>query len=514
MFATVQSTERNDQTNWEKLKEKFKFLNGIINYIILYIENCSIHGLHFLTKGGLTLFERLFWLILVILSQYFCVYIAMSSVYIYQTKNTHVGIERDFYFWNTSLPSVTICPMKRIDDEKFDEFCDHNDIVLDRKKTLRDFLEQLANSTYINFKYLPDYGSIYRTLDKLNVKPQQYMELIYNVTADMTRNPIDMYRARCIHDNANIQVRQVLTEYGLCYLTNNYLGQKYTSSFLIYGQYPDVNPFEGKKPFRKILSGSFFDKDVSYTFIGFPESIDLFVHSPYDVMKVDSNFGYAEDHLEFDPATMEIVTGTGFDEASVRQRHCRFPHESNLTHFPIYTKNICLQECRLNLVYKTCKCIPHFYPNRFGKPKAVCDYRTLKECVGQYADQFLKLFVVNSAKGVEIMTNKNLKRAPCYCDQNCEDSVVTIQAVHHYIFVSVQVMLSSKPLLGSIGAQVSMKTWPRQRLKRIIIFNFSDLLVYIGGTAGLFMGFSVLGALEIVYFFTLRLLFHLLGYKL
>uniref|UniRef100_A0A1A9VXG1 Uncharacterized protein n=1 Tax=Glossina austeni TaxID=7395 RepID=A0A1A9VXG1_GLOAU len=103
-----------------------------------------------------------------------------------------------------------------------------------------------------------------------------------------------------------------------------------------------------------------------------------------------------------------------------------------------------------------------------GKPKAVCDYRTLKECVGQYADQFLKIFVVNSASAGEIMTNKNLKKAPCYCDQNCEDSVVTIQAVH--------VMLSSKPLLGSIGAQVSMKTWPRQRLKRIIIFNFSDLL--------------------------------------
>ncbi|KAI9577967.1 hypothetical protein GQX74_014111 [Glossina fuscipes] len=124
MFATVQSAKPKDQIKWEKLKEKFNFLNGIINYIIKYIENCSIHGLHFLIKDGLTLFERLFWLILVILSQYFCVYIAMSSVYIYQTKNTHVGIERDFYFWNTSLPSVTICPMKRIDDEKFDEFCE------------------------------------------------------------------------------------------------------------------------------------------------------------------------------------------------------------------------------------------------------------------------------------------------------------------------------------------------------------------------------------------------------
>lgn len=53
-----------------------------------------------------------------------------------------------------------------------------------------------------------------------------------------------------------------------------------------------------------------------------------------------------------------------FSGASVDQRKCRFQHESNLTHFPVYTRNICIQECRLNLVYKLCKCIPHFYPNR------------------------------------------------------------------------------------------------------------------------------------------------------
>lgn len=49
---------------------------------------------------------------------------------------------------------------------------------------------------------------------------------------------------------------------------------------------------------------------------------------------------------------------------TVAQRNCRFPHESNLKHFEIYTKSFCMQECRLNLVYKKCKCIPHFYPNR------------------------------------------------------------------------------------------------------------------------------------------------------
>uniref|UniRef100_A0A1A9W6S9 Uncharacterized protein n=1 Tax=Glossina brevipalpis TaxID=37001 RepID=A0A1A9W6S9_9MUSC len=132
--------------------------------------------------------------------------------------------------------------------------------------------------------------------------------------------------------------------------------------------------------------------------------------------------------------------------------------------------------------------------------------RFFRKYTNLFLDNFLKIFEIDSEKGVEHVGHKKLEKPECYCDQNCEDSVVTIQAVH--------VMLSSKPLLGSIGAQLSMKTWPRRRLKRIIIFNFSDLLVYIGGTAGLFMGFSVLGALEIVYFFTVRLFFHLLGYKL
>lgn len=51
-------------------------------------------------------------------------------------------------------------------------------------------------------------------------------------------------------------------------------------------------------------------------------------------------------------------------DTTVRQRHCRFVTESNLTHFKIYSRGLCMQECRLNLVYRLCGCIPHFYPNQ------------------------------------------------------------------------------------------------------------------------------------------------------
>lgn len=47
-------------------------------------------------------------------------------------------------------------------------------------------------------------------------------------------------------------------------------------------------------------------------------------------------------------------------------------------------------------------------------------------------------------------------------------------------------------------------TWPIIRYKREVLFGWVDLLVSFGGIAGLFLGFSLLSGVEIVYYFTLR----------
>lgn len=41
-------------------------------------------------------------------------------------------------------------------------------------------------------------------------------------------------------------------------------------------------------------------------------------------------------------------------------------------------------------------------------------------------------------------------------------------------------------------------------MKRELIFAFTDVLVYIGGTAGLFLGCSLLSLTELLYFLTWR----------
>ncbi|EDW63297.2 uncharacterized protein Dvir_GJ13850, partial [Drosophila virilis] len=442
--------------------------------------------------------ERLLWFILLIASIYFCIISCLSSVHRFHTKSTHIGLERNSYYWNTSMPSITICPMRRINETLFDKYCRVNKLRGREKTEFWDFLENLANSTYTNFQNIPEYDSIDGTLDSLGIRPKHYMELIYNLTYDGTYEPIEAIRIRCVDGQIHMRARQILTEFGLCYLCSSYLGEEYSSRFLIFGEYPEFNKYLNLHRFIDVKQATFFDSDMGFTLLGFEcEAIDSYIHSAFEVMKVDNNFGYTHDGATYEPEVEEIVAESNFrTETSISQRNCRFYHESNLTHYPFYTKNICQQECRINLAYKICKCIPHFYPNQIANPKPVCNYKTLKSCFPRHASYFLKFYKKDGNRA---------ESAECYCEQNCIDAILKLKRALP--------MRGAKQLLGSMGSSISMNTWPRNQFKRQVIFSFTDLLVSIGGTAGLYLGFSVLGLVEFVYFFTLRLLWHLFGYE-
>lgn len=51
---------------------------------------------------------------------------------------------------------------------------------------------------------------------------------------------------------------------------------------------------------------------------------------------------------------------------------------------------------------------------------------------------------------------------------------------------------------------IEFLTWPIIRYKREVLFGWVDLLVSFGGIAGLFLGFSLLSGIEIIYYFTVR----------
>lgn len=64
---------------------------------------------------------------------------------------------------------------------------------------------------------------------KLDIDPQTYMKLIFNLTEDWSRRDgggNNEYKVTSKQDQGYLTSEQVLTELGICYTTNNYLLSK------------------------------------------------------------------------------------------------------------------------------------------------------------------------------------------------------------------------------------------------------------------------------------------------
>uniref|UniRef100_A0A1I8PSK4 Uncharacterized protein n=1 Tax=Stomoxys calcitrans TaxID=35570 RepID=A0A1I8PSK4_STOCA len=288
------------------------FLGGF-KHFQLYLATCCNHCYVYLVKNGLTWFERFFWLILIAMANYATIYVAWKSIDRYLTKNAFIGIDRDYLKWNTTLPSVTICPMERLDRQLFNAYCQTHQVTDKRRETLWDFLEHLANSTYMNFEDIPADPSIDDILNQVQLTPNKYMEVIFNLTRNNRTNSRTDLRIQCDHMGTFCHTRQILTEYGLCYLANSLLDEKYSSQYALFGTLPEANPYERKNETVAAFHITYIDKHMDYYFIGFNTSIDLYVHSPYEIMKVDNNYGYSDQNAYFDPEVVEITTEDNFE---------------------------------------------------------------------------------------------------------------------------------------------------------------------------------------------------------
>lgn len=206
----------------------------------------------------------------------------------------------------------------------------------------------------------------------------------------------------------------------------------------------------------------------------------MYLHGPYEVADIASKVllspeGY---FLQVYLTALTIYSSDRTRHLNVNQRKCRFFDESDLRHSPTYSYVLCRIECRITLAKKLCGCLPHFY-RRLSNEK-VCDVSGL-HCLANHKERLIAL------------------KHECECYPNCEDV--------NYIVDNLD---TRQWFLGS-NLQWGLKEYPRMRLKRDVLFGFSDVLVYIGGMAGLFLGCSVLSFIEIIYFFTLRLFCSLLN---
>ncbi|XP_031621556.1 pickpocket protein 28-like [Contarinia nasturtii] len=188
----------------------------------------------------------------------------------------------------------------------------------------------------------------------------------------------------------------------------------------------------------------------------------------------------------------------GLSAYKPNQRQCLFNSEKRLRFYNIYTKINCEEECLANFTRNECECVK-FSMSR-DKDTKICGAASIncyKMARKKYESYDGKLF-----------------RDEC----NCMDLCINIQ--YDYEIKKNNLLMMSENNTGgfqkshtgkyitSIGIGFK-ETEFINTVKRNELYTFADFLAICGGLLGLFMGFSALSFIELIYFATLHLFWKL-----
>ncbi|XP_026741058.1 uncharacterized protein LOC113503361 isoform X2 [Trichoplusia ni] len=305
------------------------------------------------------------------------------------------------------------------------------------------------------------------------IKPQDYAK----ISADLFIKLDDQTLTTLLKWPLSIDTS--MTEMGMCHVLNSNVAvfddpTKWSDSTVAYA--------------KKNIELSLHDIDYFVQIVNYAEAYKVYTLSPDEVIlsgAASLTFD-TEGFLSFGVQITSTRASEDIKYIPLHLRKCRqgFYYETTSKRYSIYSYNRCLLECRINMILKLCGCIPHFY-----KPldsERICSLAEL-ECVFEYKREILKLSASNDT--MEKFGNTNdIPRSfrECGCLGNCEEDVFTND---HETFLPQETMNR---------LSVSVSAFPKVRVKREIIFSFSDFFLRSGGVVNLCIGTSVISIMELL----------------
>ncbi|KAF2892978.1 hypothetical protein ILUMI_13195 [Ignelater luminosus] len=207
-----------------------------------------------------------------------------------------------------------------------------------------------------------------------------------------------------------------------------------------------------------------------------------------------------------------ITTSKSLVGYSPLHRKCFFTYEKELRFFKVYDQKNCLQECLSNFTYNHCNCVAFYMLHDNSTP--ICGPR-MDDCI----KEAVSLFLVNDIKiKMEYQQDKNKRNLKNYISTEKCDCLPTCNSLTFEAEVS-QTDWSWKEaanILSDKARELSKTThWSRLQIffkdmqfitsERNELYGNMDFLASCGGLLGLFIGFSFISIVEILYYISLRL---------
>ncbi|XP_054266848.1 sodium channel protein Nach-like [Macrosteles quadrilineatus] len=173
------------------------------------------------------------------------------------------------------------------------------------------------------------------------------------------------------------------------------------------------------------------------------------------------------------------------------ERNCYFPDETELEVAVQYSQRSCLIECRLHYFHQICGCRPYYF-NMLDNRIPICNATQLL-CIANHGSNLKFYRPPNNTNmrgfaATETVSPLNCSRCLPTCHESYYDDDTDLttdtqqRALENYGYLD---------LYYKYGGAVYYQ--------RDVTFGWIDLLVGIGGTAGLFLGISLLSVVELLF---------------
>ncbi|XP_048485845.1 pickpocket protein 28-like isoform X2 [Plutella xylostella] len=414
-----------------------------------FCQYTSIHGFNHIAAPGRMWLERILWIAIVAGATWGAVDISLGQWLRYRDNPTVVTVEKDFRSWTFAFPAVTVCVGNKTDPAK-----------------VQSVIQSLWNLGPSDEKYAY-YQQFVRDVANTNLTGaavyQQYAQ-DKSLDVDLFKLVVDVMPALDVKTswwNISFVSRwtPVMTEAGACYVTNSVaiadialrpIDANETKDF------PQACTFTGN----------------CYIVLEVTNDYYITTHSPYDV----ANFVtppvrvHATLQRKIRLSVTELGAGAAVRDLDVRRRSCLYLDEAPAEegYKKVYSASMCQRKCRYTLAMKHCQCKPHYYFYEDGPP---CTPAGMA-CLAQHAGELLN--------------------PKCPCMLQCVSAA--------YSELLVEDTYWTKGPFSTRGDVRYMVQAPRTRYTREIVFTFQDLIVSLGGAAGLFLGASFISFVEIFYF--------------
>lgn len=176
------------------------FFKKSLIFLQYFLSTSTIHGLNHMSNKKHHYLEILVWSLLVIFSTYWVANLSGLAVMRYVDNPTVISMERDYFTWNTSFPTATICPSNKTSEVLLERYAGNN-------TALMTFLKNLAEANYDTFDKVIDYGGF---------KPDDYMKVLLGLQIDFKPMITCPEGVRC-------ELERSITEMGICYSFNSQL---------------------------------------------------------------------------------------------------------------------------------------------------------------------------------------------------------------------------------------------------------------------------------------------------